>query len=221
MPRAKSKSAGKTGLPTKFIQLAEDCALLSKWEQRETLGSGEYGTTFKVCYAGDCQYVLKIQDNDRHFRSEIEVLEQFQDTDVVPKLYAAWTCKNRAYIVMESLLPYQREDYYDNMDVYKQLRRALAILNSRGWIHSDIHRGNVMHRSNGTLVLIDFGLAVKDTHKDADIFYNDQQMMLESVNIDDRLWRQYRSIHCEYDGKSLRTCFDDDGDDDDSIDDRD
>ena len=44
---------------------------------------------------------------------------------------------------------------------YNDIVSALNIIDDEGWLHIDMHSDNVMCRKDGSIVLIDFGWAVK------------------------------------------------------------
>ena len=148
------------GIPEDFIQLAEDCEAFKAWKRGKVIGHGTYGAIYIACRAGkpkECDYVLKVQKDDHEFREEIKALNGLKDVDVAVTMYAAWTCDGMGYIVLESL---------EKCDAtYESVREVLDKLEDLGWIHADSHSGNFMCRKDGTLVVIDFGWAIKKGKK--------------------------------------------------------
>ena len=153
------------GIPYNFNKLAEDCTRLFDWKLGKELGKGHYGVAYQVCKAKndlDCKYVLKRQKADKDFFEEVYALEDLQNTGVVPKLYAAWICNNDGFLVIELL----ETCNLDEESEYKQVKDALNKIKEKGWLHVDIHRGNVRCANDGKKVmLIDFGWAIKQGKK--------------------------------------------------------
>jgi len=162
------KPIGNIGVPSEFKKIAEDCSRLNEWEQRELLGEGQYGKTYRACNQGNCEYVLKSQKADSSFRNEVQALEELQKTKDVPKLYAAWTCGGVGYIVLEQLF---QESCPSKEETFKQLKKSLDNFKKYGWLHVDIHDENYMCTKEGKVVPIDFGWAAKNTTgKDDQLF---------------------------------------------------
>ena len=74
---------------------------------------------------------------------------------VVPKMHAAWLCRGRMYIVLDRMF----ECKVSKKELKDILNRFLRL----GWLHVDVHPGNVMCNKKGNICLIDLGWAV---HKD-------------------------------------------------------
>jgi serine/threonine protein kinase len=154
------------GISSKTLNIVEDCAKLTEWDMKELLGEGQYGKAFKVCKGvDDCNYVLKMQKLDEDFYIEIQALTELKDTGVVPKYYSAWTCDGYGYFVIEKLdkCPKEKFNYY-NKDSAKELDDVLEKIYKKGWLHVDVHPGNIMCK-NGKFIMIDFGWAVKKGQK--------------------------------------------------------
>lgn len=43
-------------------------------KRMEFIGQGQYGLTYTVCKGDDCNYVIKIQDNNENFKREVNAL---------------------------------------------------------------------------------------------------------------------------------------------------
>ncbi len=152
----KISPVGPVGLPGKFKKIAEDCAETGKWKKKELLGAGAYGKAYTACRAGNCDYVMKTQKNDNDFKHEVKALYSLNNWKYSPKIYAAWTCKRRGFLIEEKVVNCNlaRED------IYKQLKPILAELHKKHWVFVDLHEGNVMCKPGGKkVVLIDFGWA--------------------------------------------------------------
>jgi hypothetical protein len=152
------------GIPTNFLSIVEDCTQNKIWKKHEDklLGSGTTGNIYIACKAtDDCEYVIKIQKQNKDYYTEIEALLFLQDTKAVPEVFAAWTCENLGYFVIEKL--YHCKYNYNFM--WEEVGKKLDIVKEAGYLHVDIHPDNVMCKKDGTVVLIDFGYAVKRTIK--------------------------------------------------------
>ena len=143
----------------------EDVVNAKGWIVGDELGKGEQGKTYVACYHNNCKYVFKIFEvkkltdyND--FISEVEALTELNKKvpDIVPKLYGSWTCGMYCVIAMEMMI--NDKDRINNL-TFDQVRLLLDKLAKVGWLHIDIHKGNIMFRENGDPVLIDFGYAQK------------------------------------------------------------
>jgi len=101
----------------------------------------------------------------QRFEQEHEIVQRIHDSRVV-RLYDLGVSDGHAYLVME---------YFPGGDLRRRMRsglstsealrfaavlaQALQIIHQAGVLHRDLKPGNVMLRDDGTLVLIDFGLA--------------------------------------------------------------
>jgi|694.fasta_scaffold76156_4 hypothetical protein len=149
------------GIPTSFLDIVEDCTQneIWKWKETDQIGSGGYGNVYITCNGLNCDYVVKVQQKNENYYTEIEALLSLQHTDAVPKVFAAWTCETFGYFVIEKL--YHCE--YDDNFMWKEVGKKLDIIKDEGYLHCDIHRKNVMCKKDGTVILIDFGSAIKRT----------------------------------------------------------
>ena len=144
-------------------EIIEDCMENEKvWKYEKLLGQGKYGQVYIACKKGNCNYVLKIQKISNEFFEEVYCIKDTQHLNVVPKLYNAWTCGGLGYIAMEKLENCSKKDYDKN--TYIKIKKVLEKFKSKGWLHVDMHTGNVMCK-NGKFILIDFGWAVKKGQK--------------------------------------------------------
>ena len=154
------------GIPDKFLNLPENCELKKVWKRKNELGRGKYGVAYIACKAkDDCDYVLKVQNLNNDFYTEVQCLNELKNTKgIVPKLYAAWTCDNRGYFVIEKLHKCPSYKFNGDKKSYEEITNLLKRLKSKGWLHVDTHVDNVMCK-NDKFVLIDFGWAVKKGQK--------------------------------------------------------
>jgi serine/threonine protein kinase len=143
------------GIDPKFNKIVEDCNI--KIQEGKVLGQGATGSVRQICLADGCNYILKTQYADKLFKDEIEALYDLRNWKHAPKLYAAWTCNGLGYFIQEML--------YDcsitPLPNYDTVSKILEELHKKGWAHIDTHSENIMCRKDGTIVLIDFGWAVK------------------------------------------------------------
>jgi len=114
---------------------------------------------YVTCKSDDCEYVIKIQDENKDYYAEIESLLSLQHTKVVPIVFAAWTCEKIGYFVIEKLYHCK----YNDSIMWEQVGKQLDIIREAGYLHVDIHKKNVMCTKDGKVVIIDFGYAVKRT----------------------------------------------------------
>jgi len=143
-----------------FQDIVENCDQ-NIWEKTEYISEGKSGQVYVACVSNDCNYVMKIQKADAVFHNEVIALAELQKTGVVPKIYAAWTCKGKGYIIMEKLKSCSFETWSNS---YTHLKHMLNILYNSGWLFVDIHKGNFLCKTKGNkdeIILIDFGWAVK------------------------------------------------------------
>jgi GNAT superfamily N-acetyltransferase len=150
------------GIPKSFIHIVEDCTQnddIWKWKETDKIGSGGYGSVYTTCKGMDCDYVVKVQEENKEYYTEIDTLLSLHHTNAVPKVFAAWTCKNFGYFVMEKLYPCE----YDDNFMWKEVGKKLDIIREADYLHLDIHNDNVMCNKEGEVVLVDFGFAIKRT----------------------------------------------------------
>jgi len=144
-----------------FESIAEKCDQ-KKWRKDSYISKGAYGNVYVACEENNCDYVVKIQKADTSFYNEVHALIELQPTKIVPKIYAAWTCKGEGFIVMEKL---QKCPEIDTRELFNKMKSNLKKLYKLGWLAVDVHKGNYLCRvlQNGKLevVSVDFGLSVK------------------------------------------------------------
>ena len=122
------------------------------------IGSGAYGSAYHACSvtnSKDCEYVVKVQSNNATAKRELDAYMRLRGNSVVPKMHAAWLCRGRMYIVLDRM--------FECKVSLKELKDVLNRFLRLGWLHVDVHPGNVMCNKKGNICLIDLGWAV---HKD-------------------------------------------------------
>lgn len=162
---------------TKFCSsCGTELILLSdRYRPTKRLGEGGFGITYlaednnrfsKLCVIK--QLTLKIPDAQRLFEGEARRLEELADYPAIPRLLSYYSDTNYLYLVQE---------FVEGQDLSKELaekgcfREAevkdflnailpiLDVIHKQGIIHRDIKLDNIMRRSDGKIVLIDFGIA--------------------------------------------------------------
>jgi CheY-like chemotaxis protein len=130
--------------------------------------SEQAGTLVALKVARDQQTEGDLDNSFRRFLQEYEIVQRIRHPGVV-RLYDLGMSDEHAYLVME---------YFRNGDLRKRMKkgvaprealrvaisigRALEGVHAAGVLHRDLKPGNVMLRDDGTLALIDFGLAKDD-----------------------------------------------------------
>lgn len=151
------------GIPPSFRDIVEDCTQNKIWKKHELLGSGKAGSVYIACKTtDDCEYVIKIQNQNKEYYTEIDALLSLQHTNAVPKVFAAWTCDKIGYFVMEKLYPCI---HHNNNSIWIAVGMKLDIIRKAGYLQVDTHNDNFMCNKDGQVVLIDFGYAVKRTEQ--------------------------------------------------------
>lgn len=108
------------------------------------------------------------------FLQEYEIIAGIRHPNVV-QIYDLGVSDDHAYIAMEyfpagDLRSRMKRglQVHEAVDVLRQMAEALRAIHSVGVLHRDLKPGNVMLRPDGTIALIDFGLA-KQLELDAEI----------------------------------------------------
>ncbi|XP_064106000.1 uncharacterized protein DDB_G0286299-like [Macrobrachium nipponense] len=166
VPKDPKKGKGK---PTvEELGEAEVKRLLLKGQE---LGSGAYGTAYKVLHKGK-QAVLKVANDDlwqvrAAFRNEAKTLQELQGAGGAPMLLG--TCSKPAAILMDYCCGEEFYSFiYDSktlpslaLQALPDIARRLHEIHLAGYIHVDLKTDNVMVNKQVQPRIIDFGLAVK------------------------------------------------------------
>lgn len=147
-----------------FRVIAQKC-MINDWTVSKLVGKGQSGKAYVACDDGDCDYIVKIQPNNKDYKHEIKVLNELQGMKGIPKLYATWICGKDGYMIIEKLYKCSKNPRL----YYRQIGNILKNMKKRDWLHVDTHKKNFMCNSKGSPVLIDFGYAVhrkQGTYKD-------------------------------------------------------
>lgn len=130
------------------------------------LAEGEAACALVVMkLARDLQKDNELDQSFRRFLQEYEIVARIRHPHIV-RLYDLGVSDEHAYLVMEY---FRRGDLRLRMKSGVSMRaavryaisiaRALEAIHAAGILHRDLKPGNVMLREDGTLALIDFGLA--------------------------------------------------------------
>ena len=135
------------------------CACNKQWLRSTRIGSGGFGKVYKACRIedGGGEFVVKVQSNDRHAQAEVKAYLSLAKLRITPKMHAAWTCRGKLYIVLEML----KECTRGPEQTLKRVEVLLGRMEQNGWLHGDVHPGNVMCTHANRVVLLDFGLSVQ------------------------------------------------------------
>ena len=158
-----------------FKKLAESAGI-------EYIGEGGYGSTYVACKGMDCNYIIKLQNNDINFIQEVKALYALNGWEYTPIIYDAWTCDNVGFIVIERLKSLKDCTYKSVKAMQTDLQNIVDGLHQKGIIHNDLHLGNLLCK-NGHIALIDFGLSMflEDKPRFLDFTLYREQDMLEEI----------------------------------------
>ena len=114
-------------------------------------------------------------DRLARFQREAQVLASLNHTNIA-QIYGLEHVEGSTCIVMELVEGETLEDrlkqgplsYEETLDVARQLSDALAAAHERGIIHRDLKPANIKLTPNGTVKVLDFGLAKALSPKDSD-----------------------------------------------------
>jgi serine/threonine protein kinase len=155
---------------TEFVK--EDCKQNEAFnlDKKKYISGGAYSEVYDVDVKGII-YAIKVQNlkyNKNEFFQEVIALHELQSTQLVVKMFSAWTCEGIGYILMEKL--HTIDSIFNGTEfriiankLWDDVGNILNVLSDKGWLHLDVHRKNIMATNEGKIVLIDFGLAVKKT----------------------------------------------------------
>jgi len=148
--------------------IEDNCDRINIYELKKVIGRGAYGTVNILCFNNNCNYVLKIQQNNEFFRDEVHALFELQHTNCVPKIFDAWTCGDTGYLVIELL---STEINLNFESFATQLYKCVNTLHNNGWSHNDLKKDNLLFNiRTGKLIISDLGNAVKKTDDPTKIY---------------------------------------------------
>ena len=128
----------------------------------EKIGEGSYGTVHRAVHHG-VDYAIKFMEMDSLdvLIRDVLVLRYLQDkSNHVPTLYGFGIFEDgQVFLLMELCDKLRRYGNSELFNILKQVSEAVDSLHSHGIAHRDIVPNNIMLRPDGTVCLIDFGLA--------------------------------------------------------------
>ncbi|KAF1750465.1 hypothetical protein GCK72_017015 [Caenorhabditis remanei] len=144
-----------------------------KLTKEDKIGEGRFGSVYRYAFKSTTMAVKTIETarktliQMKQVNFEVECLEKFRGHKNIVEMFGVFMENKTIYICLELLLI----DIYQLMSIHKVLpsRAALFIIretlsalqyiHQKEVIHGDLSPHNVMIRSNGEVVLCDFGLA--------------------------------------------------------------
>ena len=163
-------SSGKDALPRvqEHDNILAAGAMLGSWRVEAFLGRGGSGEVYRVVHSVTrTPAAAKVLTRDdevpkKRFQDEIDFLAQNQ-LPQFPRYFESGECDGRAYFVLELLEPIDvPTDEKGIAEYLTDVCSCVRALHLSGIVHRDLKPKNIMRRSSGEVVLIDFGLA-KDT----------------------------------------------------------
>ena len=143
-------------------------AALGSWRVEAFLGRGGNGEVYRVVHTVTrTPAAAKVLTRDdevtkKRFQDEIDFLAQNQ-LPQFPRYFESGECDGRVYLVLELLEPIDvPTDEKGIAEYLTDVCSCVRALHLSGIVHRDLKPKNIMRRSSGEVVLIDFGLA-KDT----------------------------------------------------------
>ncbi len=143
--------------------------------EEKPIGQGGMGTVYrgydrlgnKVAIKEMRPELMADSDLCRRFKREIDILSELDNKNIVNML-ASFEENNRLYIVMEFLDGITLQEYVrtrgpmkeqEAVDCMCQILDGLADVHKHGFVHRDIKPSNIMLCNDGTVKLLDFGIA--------------------------------------------------------------
>ena len=167
-------SSGKDAFPRvqEHDNILAAGATLGSWRVEAFLGRGGSGEVYRVVHSVTrTPAAAKVLTRDdevtkRRFQDEIDFLAQNQ-LPQFPRYFESGECDGRVYLVLELLEPIDvPTDEKGIAEYLTDVCSCVRALHLSGIVHRDLKPKNIMRRSSGEVVLIDFGLA-KDTFASA------------------------------------------------------
>lgn len=141
--------------------------VVGAWKVVARLGGGGSSETYRVLSVRDGESAaLKLltsatERNCARFKRECELL-RVQTLPCFARMVDSGEWRGHPYLVMEELESVELPDAEPAIATFLlEVCRAVASLHAEGYVHRDLKPGNVMRRRDGSIVLIDLGLAKK------------------------------------------------------------
>ena len=170
------KNKTKKGPNNKLVsQLNEIIATeLPNVQILKLLGKGDNASVYSI--ENDIDKVLKVIEIDtkdtciEDTTREIEMCKELNKIDIGPQIYSHVYIKSHKMVVLilERLKPMNRSHGDFTVSRQKELIDKVAKMVDHGYIHNDLHLGNVMINATGKITVIDFGFTVKMEHRPRD-----------------------------------------------------
>ena len=158
----------------------------------EKLSQGGYDEIYLVkSIKNNKNYVLKVQlnHNKEYIMNELNALKELKDSNIIIKLHNAWNKDGFNFMIFEDLSPCQ----HNYKQMVKMVTKLIKQMHKKGWIHGDIHSGNVMCNSNnGKPVLINLGEAKKIKNLDYSIQQRLKQVDLNTIHNKEYFTNDYK-----------------------------
>ena len=160
-------SSGKDALPRvqEHDNILTAGAMLGSWRVEAFLGRGGSGEVYRVVHSVTrTPAAAKVLTRDdevtkKRFHDEIDFLAQNR-LPQFPRYFESGECDGRAYFVLELLEPIDvPTDEKGIAEYLTDVCSCVRALHLSGIVHRDLKPKNIMRRSSGEVVLIDFGLA--------------------------------------------------------------
>ena len=170
------RRAASSGVPSFDDLRTGEPPVIKHYRITRKLSATEYSGVFLAVQKSDNKrLVLKLlrqmaddqdsQDAFDRFLAEYEAIADIRHPNIV-RIFDLGINDDHAYIAMEYLdsgdLRYRINsgiDEYKALDYLRQMADALSAIHSQGVLHRDLKPANVMLRADGSIALIDFGLA--------------------------------------------------------------
>ena len=145
------------------------------------IGTGNFSVVYDACVNEICMYVIKIVLIEEitfgnSFDDEVDIYIEMSKIGVAPKYIDSWKCFGHDQDDNEVQLGVLLTEKYDttlrahleekqkiSVDIIKLLQDKVDVIHKHGYVHNDLHSGNVMVKYNDLeitdIVIIDFGLA--------------------------------------------------------------
>ena len=144
--------------------------LHGKYEIIRLLGKGGYGATYEAKYREMLKQTFAIKETPRLYcdNEEDEFLLNLNHPGI-PKLYERFNIGDLHYIIMEFIEGENLQELIQNrprnglepliLKIAEQVCDVLSYIHSENVIHRDLKPENVLIRRNGSVAIVDFGIA--------------------------------------------------------------
>jgi tRNA A-37 threonylcarbamoyl transferase component Bud32 len=145
------------------------CSKYPQLRKKKPLGKGTEGTVYVHCIEGNCNYVVKIQDQLSNEELKILQKEQMKTnlvnklTHFAPKIYTITRCPTYQKIatVMDRIKGTTLYNTALTTDVIDDVFDLITKLHSHDIYHGDLNPSNIIYK-DGKLYLIDFNIRTED-----------------------------------------------------------